>query len=279
MKKFQLVIRVLVVTLFCISFTPANSQTNQQATTSGSIMRVNKAKIKSNFLKDLLSIFVDFPSNSEAPFLTTQDFQEKAWIWKSIVDYPKEVVHTVMTRQKLEKAYPKDCMAVPLIATKGDFVIVCYMSESNYHEMISQWLITYDYNGNRIDSLEFARGMGLDDLSSRLNQDLTINQTFIDWGDAAFDFSNFYSVKSHKGTRLDIKYSITSSGHFQRTGCLRYESKIYNVDDLRTSSPNAPQRGIHLGKERPIGVCTLQENEEDRKNNRFPIYGHYTGTN
>ena len=53
---------------------------------------------------------------------------------------------------------------------------------------------------------------------------------------------------------------------------LEMNSKIYNEDDLEESCRFQPHRGIHRGKEKLIGPYDASQKDE-----RFPIYGHYTG--
>lgn len=238
--------------------------------------KIRKDCLTSDFLLALTKTAVE--GNTEdscAPLFSTQS-AFKAPRWYSLNAFPDEVMPHTMNRQNLERSLADDCVAVSFLATKGEFIL-CYIdSESSGHEMSTGWLVTYDYDGTRIDSLEFFRQYEgepgyVSDLSSRLNQDLTIRQTFIDWGVANPSFGNLLG-QTKKGTRYDFEYRISSEGHFKMTSCKYYQPRYYSDADLMVCEDDNHPKGIHLGTETFAG--TTAELPYNRSLNQFPIYGH-----
>ena len=266
----------LTKSLLCMVLTCATTFTAVAQTAKS----IDKDKITSGFLKAIVSSQVEpDSSNADIPLYSTQEAREGRRDWVNVGYWPEHVMVNTLNRQHLQPTLGNDCIGISFSVTCGDFILVYIDSESLGHQMSTGWLVTYDYNGNRIDSLEFVRQFEgsydyVCDLSSRLNQDLTIQQTFIDWGTDNPDFSKLVG-KRNIGTRFDFEYTINSKGYFQQTKCLYYKEKVYTDSDIEVCTDNKKPKGIHLGKETLIGdyKCSTEQSEADFKKNRFPIYG------
>ena len=113
------------------------------------------------------------------------------------------------------------------------------------------------------------------DLSSTLYGNLSIRQTFIDWGLSQPHFSEI-DAHSRYGTRYDFMYQILSNGHFQEISNKYCRTKLYSDEDLRLSNEEDcyHRLGIHKGTEELLGSKVWNSIDEIKTNidaNRFPI--------
>ena len=244
---------------------------------------INKEAIQSNFLKFVTVRPADLNlTDPTKPIYTTQETTGPIPLY-GIDQFPQEFVFTTLNRQNLQPSKPCNCCALSISKTKGNFVLVLVFGLTNNYEMSTGWLFTYDYYGHRVDSLEcyrqFESNAGyLSDLNTCINSDLTIRQTFIDWG---VPISNLEIIGNGNkiGTRYDLEYIITPTGHFIETpnSRIKYESKTYTAQDLLISDETDinHSRGIHRGKEQSLGIVQLNDRNSSTNDmqNRFPIYG------
>ena len=266
---------IICIAIFGSSSNNAFAQTVTRSASvsySDSVRSIDKDKITSDFLKALTMHTIEPDvTDSSIPLLSTQTSTVARRDWINLEYFPQAIMANTLNRQQLQQTLGNDCIGISFLSTKGNFVLAYIDSESRGHEMSTGWLVTYDYAGNRIDSLEFDRqfeGKGEDylcDLSSRLNQDLTIQQTFIDWGTNNPEFVRLIGINK-KGTRFDFEYKINPVGHFILTKRLYYKEKVYSDYDLSKCSDNKHPKGIHLGKETLIGDYrpSLEQSPKDK---------------
>ncbi|MCR5395394.1 MAG: hypothetical protein K6E86_08375 [Bacteroidales bacterium] len=149
--------------------------------------------------------------------------------------------------------------------TKGDFIVVYVHNTSMYAENIEGGLYTFDYQGNKIDSLLLFRSYHCSyedhsyisyDLVSELNQDFSVKMTYIHWyrNEQITDPKTPYLITgTFFGQRFDEEHSLSSDGHFRITRRTTYSPKMYSPKDLRQyavgSKINDPSWGIHHGTE------------------------------
>lgn len=266
-------------------------------------MNVNIESIHNTFLKDVSAHLLYPGEDNTKPILST--FGEKTYdsgYATPVLGYNDFEVDVMITSDRQDHSYAVEDEgwepdAIGIGKTLGNFMIVYIIGRDG--ESAVGWLYTISYDGVVIDGLEFHRWLhaekttqtlGADnticsnsktiyvsDLNSRLNSDLTISQTFIDWGT---EQHNFYPFSIREGTRFDLKYEISSTGYFKCISMKKFKSKSYSPEDLEISKkPNNEGRfGLERGNEdidsKGLFYSTKELWENDIKKNRFPIYEH-----
>ena len=156
--------------------------------------------------------------------------------------------------------------------TKGDFVIVFVFLKSSSPDLHEKWLYTFDYQGNKIDSLLLCRNLYIKDgittyegydAVSEISQDFTIKTSYIYWYENEKITENYgIVIDHHNGQRFDEVHTISSDGHFMITSRKIYESKVYEPVDLRfrdlKTSEHKKTWGIRQGKEQKIKEETFE---------------------
>lgn len=262
---------------------------------------INPEFLHNTFLKDVSAHLLSPNStNRDEPILSSfGDKTFSAYYSTSVPNYEDFDTDIMITSDRVNSWYASDedenaPIAVGISKTWGDFMIV-YILGTDMETTVG-WLYTISFDGAVIDSLEFYRqlqvevemsgtagsdlktkGVYLSDLNSRLHSDLTISQTFIDWGT---EQSNFYPFKTREGTRFDLKYEISSTGYFKCVSMKKYLSKRYTSEMLEESkTPNNEgkfglERGNEVVDSEGLNYATRALWEKDINIHRFPIYEH-----
>lgn len=286
--------------MFLIAFCLFTSATNAQDV----IKPFDRSRVQAEFMKRCIkwdAIVKPSYYSPESPYFSF--YKKQKFVSLNIVGIHglNEPVFFMFTnrnhpeRMENKKTIASESLVRVYEMTKGDFVVVHVFNSSMYPDNQDGWLYTFDYQGNKIDSLQLFRtyyvhiddkSYRAGDLISELSQEFKVKMTYIHWinDEQITDPETPYLITgTFFGQRFEEEHSLSSDGHFRITRRTTYSPKMYSPKDLRLyaiggGSSYDPSLGIHHGKE----TIVRQETFNNVLSNSVSLYnglGNYNTSN